>query len=254
MRVTIVFVAGNCSSCQTTSTPPGTATAAGAQALIAVESVRTGPRVRPPAATERSKIRRRTVVEAYTKEPFLSAVDCRDTVTSVRRPALPILIALLMLAGALLPASAAAHSARPDVALAAATMGVLDTLAPVVLVRAQPAGPSVPWILVALAAAVLVAMARPASRRTVVLVLVVLLAVLAVEQSVHSVHHLAAPRSTACVVAAAAGHLAAIEDGGAPRLPSPVLASRALADLAPSRPAGLGVGPDPARAPPFAIA
>jgi hypothetical protein len=247
MRVT-------CSWYQTTSTPPGTATAAGADALIAVESVHTRPRVRPPGATERSKIRRRTAVAAYPMEPFLSAADCRDTVTSVRRPAVPILIALLMLAAALLPGPAAAHSARPGVTLLAATASAAGAPAPVALVGAQPAGPSLPWVLVALAAAVLLAMVRPGWRRAVGVTLVVLLTVLAVEQSVHSVHHLTAPTRTACVVAAAAGHLSAIEDGGAPMLPAPVLAPRALAELAPSHPLGVEVGPDPARAPPLVIA
>jgi len=206
-------------------------------------------------------------------EPSLSGADCRDTVTSVRRPAVPILIALLMLAGALLPATALAHSALSAGALisasvesssvnAPARVAVLDVPARVALLRAsarvavvgaQPAGPSLPWILVALAT-VIMTLVRPGWRRAVGVTLVVLLAVLAVEQSVHSVHHLAAPTPTACVVAAAAGHLAAIADGGVPTLPALVLAPRALAELAPSRALGIDIGRDPARAPPFVIA
>ena len=198
-------------------------------------------------------------------EPSLSAVDCRDTVTSVRRPAVPILIALLMLAVVLLPATASAHSARPGVALisvsvdsasigAPARVSVLHAPARDALMGAQPAAPSLPWVLVALAAAAIMTLVRPGWRRAVGVTLVVLLAVLAVEQSVHSVHHLAARTPTACVVAAAAGHLAAIADGGVPTLPALVVAPRTLAELAPSRALGIDIGRDPARAPPFVIA
>jgi len=185
-------------------------------------------------------------------EPSLSVVDCRDTVTSVRRPAVPILIALLMLAGALLPATASAHSGRSGVASAAVT--ATDASPPVALIGVRPAPPSLALVLVALAAAALLAMARPGWRRAIGVTLVILLAMLAVEQSVHSVHHLAAPTPTACVVAAAAGHLLAVDDGGAPTLPAPVIAPRPRTEVAPSRPLGVEVGRDPARAPPFVIA
>lgn len=182
-------------------------------------------------------------------EPFLSAGDCGDTVTSVRRPAIPLLLALLIVGAVLTPLPASAHS-TPRAALIAVD-GATET--PVVLFHEPSTDRPSLWPLALVAVALLLAGHRGMPRRALVVVLALLLAVLAVEQGVHSVHHLAAAAAADCAVAAVAGQLAAVQDD-VPGVPAPALAARALLEHASTHPLGARLGPDPARAPPLAIA
>ncbi len=197
---------------------------------------------------------RSTTPAASSAEPFLSAGDCGDTVASVQRSAVPILAGLLILAGALLPGSAAAHSVGSGLAVAPAVSIVDVPPASPAVLRAQPGGPQVCWLLLGLAAGMLLGAARLSPRRALVVALALLLGIVVVEQGVHSVHHLGAREASACAVAAAAGHLTVALDAGAPVLPGPVLAVRAVAEHASTRPLRVSLGPVPARAPPASIA
>ena len=172
----------------------------------------------------------------------------------MRRLSVSIFAGLLILAGAVLPGPAEAHLGRSTVAAAPPSI-VLELIpaAPTVL-RAQPGGVHIPWLLAGLAAGLLLALTRLRPRRGLVVLLVVLLGVLAVENGVHSVHHLGERQVAPCVVAAAAGHLVAVLDGGTPALPAPVTLSRSSVEDVASGPLSLRLGPDPARAPPAPIA
>lgn len=174
--------------------------------------------------------------------------------TSVRRLSVSIIAGLLILGGALLPGSAAAHSGRAIVAAAlpSAQLPELPVVPPVL--RAQSAAAEIPWLLVGLAGGLLLGALRPQPRRTLVVALILLLGVLAVEQGVHSVHHLGGHEAAACVVAASANHLTAALDDGTPALPAPVSVSRSPVEHPASGPLSLRLGPDPARAPPVPIA
>ena len=156
----------------------------------------------------------------------MSADGSRDTVTSVRRLSVSIFAGLLILGGALLPGPAEAHLGRSVVAAAPpTTLLELIPAAPTVL-RAQPGVVQIPWLLAGLAGGLLLALTRPRPRRGLAVLLIVLLGILAVENGVHSVHHFGERQVATCVVAAAAGHLAAVLDGGTPVLPAPVTLSR----------------------------
>ena len=174
--------------------------------------------------------------------------------TSVRRLSVSIFAGLLILAGALLPGSAAAHSGRAIVVAPppSAPSPVLPIAVPVL--RAQPPAAEIPWLLVGLAGGLLVGALRPQPRRALVVALILLLGVLAVEHGVHSVHHLGGHEAAACVVAASANHLAAALDDGAPALPALVRVPRSPGEHPAPGPLSLRFGPDPARAPPAPIA
>jgi hypothetical protein len=187
-------------------------------------------------------------------EPILSGDGSRDTVTSVRRLSLPIVVGLLILAGALLPDPVDAHIGRATVA-AAPPSTLLDLIpaAPTVL-GAQPGAVQIPGLLLGLAGGLLLALTRPRPRRGLVVLLIVLLGILAVENGVHSVHHLGERQVAPCVVAASASHLAVALDGGTPVLHALVSVSGPVTERPALHRLGPSLGPDPARAPPALIA
>jgi hypothetical protein len=167
------------------------------------------------------------------------------TVSSVRR--LTMLLLPLAVAGLALPVLAEAHTGP---LLTAATPVAFGTS-----LRAAAPARSVLWIVVGVAAGVvLAAVARRRPRRALGLALAVLLALFAVEAGIHSVHHLGDRAAVACAVAAAAGHLALSLDDGVPILQVPRVTPAAVAEAAAARPATPSRGPDPARAPPAPIA
>ena len=174
----------------------------------------------------------------------------------MRRLSVSIFSGLLILAGALLPGPAEAHLDRVTVADAPTTASLdLIAAAPTVL-RAQPGVVQIPWLLAGLAVGLLLALTRPRPRprQGLVVLLIVLLGILAVENGVHSVHHLGEHQVAPCLVAVAAGHLAAALDGGTPVLHASVSVSRSVTEHPASHRLSLRFGPDPARAPPAPIA
>ena len=166
------------------------------------------------------------------------------------RRALLILVAVVML-GLVVPTGADAHVSNGTPAVVLAPLADL----PATVLRAAPpgAGP-IPLVLGLVAGLVLVAVSRRQPRRAFVLALVVLLAAFAVESGIHSVHHLGERSATACVLAAAAGHLTlGLQDVssavGALLGPTGTIADERLAV-----PAAPGLGRVLARAPPAPFA
>jgi hypothetical protein len=174
-------------------------------------------------------------------------------VSSVRRLVVSILAGLVVV-GCLLPAAAHAHSSAGWSAAAPATPVARPVpLTPAVL-RAQPGGGDVPWLLLAGAGAGLLLVGRPRPRRVLGLLLALLLVVLALEHGVHSVHHLGAHEAAACVMAAGAAHLVVAFDGEISMGRAPVIVLHAVVERPVDRPRGPNLGPDPARAPPSLVA
>ena len=163
-------------------------------------------------------------------------------------PALPALLALLVIAG-----PAAAHVPAP--ALAAVTLET--TQAAAIILSAAPAPPALPWYLFAALAAALALVAGALWRRprgALVVALTLLLCVFAFEHALHSVHHGFDPKQQEeCTVAAASAHLAAVQVDD-PGLSSVVLPVIGRTDAAPpASTLARFLSPDQGRAPPSAI-
>ena len=153
---------------------------------------------------------------------------------------------ILVIAGA-----ASAHPRVNPVAEAVSPEPVAVATSLTEALSAVPAGPDTPWVF--LAAAALLALAvgwRP--RRVLALAVVATLAILAFEVGLHSTHHLAQPEDAArCAVAAASAKLSV--DLGDPGLDIPYAPTVATPVVTPAAPTVVAriIAPHAGRAPPF---
>jgi len=166
--------------------------------------------------------------------------------SSVLALALTLFGVILVLAGA-----ASAHPRVNPIAAAVSPEPVAVATSLTEALSAVPSGLDTPWVL--LAAATLLALAvgwRP--RRVLALAVVATLAVLAFEVGLHSTHHLAQPEEAArCAVAAASAKLSV--DLGDPALGipcAPIVATPVVTPAAPIVVARI-IAPHAGRAPPF---
>jgi hypothetical protein len=169
----------------------------------------------------------------------------------VRRLTVAVLAGVFLAASLALAGPALAHPDRTSAALADAATAVIPA-SPPAEVRAA-AGANVSWLLPGILAALVLGTLRPRPRRTLALLVALVLGVFVVENGVHSVHHLG-ERAANCAAAAAAGHVVAATDDGAPVLHARVVVLPLPADRSADLPSDPGLGHDPARAPPAPIA